>query len=156
MLFIEVLKMVNKIAKMVFNTSYTNKEYTQESIHTLGKAFTFFEKIKIGGIGSSRLVIEELSTKLQPKNMQSIGINYANIELRPKGIIIHFSNRLDRYSWIIPYYRLVIYSTRTFSIHANGHFIKFKKNKNYLDNKKFINKMIDSKIQFLNLGYYDG
>ena len=156
MLFIEVLKIVNKISKMLFNTSYTNKEYTQESIHILGKAFSFFEKIKIGGIGSSRLVIEELSTKLQPKNMQSIAINYANIELRPKGIIIHFSNRLDRYSWIIPYYRLVIYSTRTLSIHANGHFIKFKKNKNYLDNKKFIDKMIDSKIEFLNLGYYDG
>ncbi len=141
---------------MLFNTSYTNKEYTQESIHKLGKAFSFFEKIKMGGIGSSRLVIEELSTKLQPKNMQSIAINYANIELRPKGIIIHFTNRLDRYSWIIPYYRLVIYRTQTFSIHANGHFIKFKKNKNYLDNKKFIDKMIDSKIQFLNLGYYDG
>ena len=45
---------------------------------------------------------------------------------------------------------------REFSIHANGHFIKFKKNKNYLDNKKFIDKMIDSKIEFLNLGYYDG
>ncbi len=57
---------------MVFNTSYTNKEYTKESIHILGKSFSFFEKIKIGGIGSSRLVIEELSTKLQPKNMQSI------------------------------------------------------------------------------------
>lgn len=141
---------------MLFNTSYTNKEYTKESIHILGKAFSFFEKIKIGGIGSSRLMIEELSTKLQPKNMQSSAINYANIELRPKGIIIHFSNRLDRYSWIIPYYRLIIYSTQTFSIHSNGHFIKFKKNKNYLNNKKFIAKVLDLKIKFLNLGYYDG
>jgi len=147
--------MVTKIATMLFNTSYTNKEYTKESIHSLGKSFSFFEKIKIGGIGSSRLVIEELSTKLQPINMQTSAINYANIELRPKGIIIHFANRLDRYSWIIPYYRLVIYSTQTFSIHANGHFIKFKKNKNYLDNKKFMDKMKDLKIKFLNLGYYD-
>jgi len=74
---------------MLFNTSYTNEDYTKESINILGKAFSFFEKVKIGGIGSGRLVIEELSTKLQPKNMQSIAINYANIELRPKGIIIH-------------------------------------------------------------------
>ncbi len=140
---------------MFFNTSYTNKDYTKESINILGKAFSFFEKIKIGGIGSSRLVIEELSTKLQPKNRRSLTINYANIELRPKGIIIHFTNRLDRYSWRIPYYRLVTYSTQTFSIHSNGHFIKFNKNKNYLDNKKFIDKMIDSKNKFLNLGYYD-
>ncbi len=156
MVFIEVVKKVNKIKKMLFNTSYTNKEYTKESIHILGKAFSFFEKIKIGGIGSGRLVIEELSTKLQPKNRQTAAINYANIELRSKGIIIHFTNRLDRYSWIIPYYRLVIYSAKTFSIHSNGHFIKFKKNKNYLDNKKFLDKVVDLKIKFLNLGYYDG
>ncbi len=140
---------------MLFNTSYTNKEYTKESIHTLGKSFSFFKKIKMGGIGSSRLVIKEISSNLKPKNLQTIAINYANIELRPKGIIIHFTNRLDRYSWIIPYYRLVTYSTQTLSIHSSGSFIKFEKNKNYIDNKKFIGKMIDLKSNFLNLEYYD-
>lgn len=141
---------------MLFNTSYANKEYTKGSTQMVGKAFSFFEKIRMNGIGSGRLIITALSTKLEPKNQQTIGINYANIELRPKGVIIHFTNRLDRYSWVIPYYRLVIYSTETLSIHANGNFIKFKKNKNYQDNKKFINKMIDFKNNFLNLEYYDG
>ncbi len=140
---------------MLFNTTYTNKEYTKECTQVVGKAFSFFEKIKIGGIGSSRLMIEELSPKLQPKNREAIAINYANIELRPKGIIIHFTNRLDRYSWVIPYYRLVVYSTKTFSIHSNGNVMRFKKNKNYKDNKKFIHKMTDLKSIFLNLGYYD-
>ncbi len=140
---------------MLFNTSYSNKDYIKESTHIVGKAFSFFEKIKIGGIGSSRLIIEELSPKLQPKNREAIATNYANIELRPKGIIIHFTNKLDRYSWIIPYYRLVVYSTQTFSIHSNGNVIQFKKNKNYQDNKKFIHKMTDLKNNFLNLGYYD-
>lgn len=140
---------------MLFNTSYTNKDYTKESTHIVGKTYSFFEKIKIGGIGSSRLMIEELSPKLRPKNMQTVAINYANIELRPKGIIIHFTNRLDRYSWIIPYYRLVVYSTQTFSIHSNGSFMQFKKNKNYQDNNKFIHKMIDFKNNFLNLEYYN-
>ena len=101
------------------------------------------------GVGSSRIMIEELSPKLQPENMQSVAINYANIELRPKGIIVHFTNRLDRYSWIIPYYRLVIYSTQTFSIHSNGSYIQFKKNKNYQNNKKFIHKMTDFKNSHL-------
>lgn len=140
---------------MIFNTSNTNKAYLKNSIEIVGKNFSFLEKIKIGGVGSSKLVIKELSTKLLPKNAQKIDNNFANIELRPKGIIIHFTNRLDRYSWIIPYYRLVIYGTQTFSIHANGHFIRFDKNKNYLANKKFINKMMDSKNKFLDLGYYD-
>ena len=140
---------------MLFNTSHTNKAYTKKSIEIVGKAFSLLEKIKRGGVGSSRLVIKDLSTKLQPIHLQTIDDNYANIELRPKGIIIHFTNRLDRYSWIIPYYRLVVYRTKTFTIHANGHFIKFNKDKNYLANKKFINKMMDSKIEFLDLGYYD-
>ncbi len=140
---------------MLFNTTYNNKEYITESDNMLGNAFSFLEKIKIGGIGSSRLVIEELSPKLQPKNLQKIDVNYANIELRPKGVILHFTNKLDRYSWIIPYYRLATYSNNTFSIHANGNFIKFTKNKNYQNNKKFIAKMIDLKINHLELGYYD-
>jgi len=140
---------------MLFDTSYRNREYRKESNNILGKAFSILEKIKIGGIGSSRFIICELSAKLQPRNMELLAINYANIELRPKGIIVHFTNRLDRYSWIIPYYRLVTYSTQTFSIHSNGNFMKFHKNKNYTDNKKFINKMIDLKNDFLNLDYYD-
>ncbi len=140
---------------MLFNTTYINKEYTKECIDTLGKTYSFLERIKIGSIGSSRLVIKALSTNLKPKNMQTLAINYANIELRPKGIIIHFTHRLERYSWIIPYYRLVTYSTQTFSVHSNGNFIQFMKNKDYLDNKKFIGKMIDLKNDFLGLRYYD-
>jgi len=140
---------------MIFNTSYINKDYTKESTQIVGKAFSFFEKIKMRGIGSSRFMIEELSPKLQPENMQSVAINYANIELRPKGIIVHFTNRLDRYSWIIHYYRLVIYSNQTFSMHSNGNYIQFKKNKNYQNNKKFIHKMTDFKNNYLKLGYYD-
>ena len=134
---------------MIFNTSYINKDYTKESTQIVGKAFSFFEKIKMRGVGSSRFMIEELSPKLQPENMQSVAINYANIELRPKGIIVHFTNRLDRYSWIIPYYRLVIYSNQTFSMHSNGNYIQFKKNKNYQNNKKFIHKMTDFKNSHL-------
>jgi len=140
---------------MLFDTSRTNKDYTQQCTEVLGKPFSFFEKLKMGGVGSSRFIIEKISPKIQPENMQSSSINYANIELRPKGIIIHLINRLDRYSWIIPYYRFNMYSTKTFSIHSNGHFIQFKKNKNYKDNKKFITKMIDLKNDFLKLGYYD-
>ncbi len=140
---------------MLFNTSYINKDYTELSNHTLGEAFPFLQKVLMRGVGSSRLIIEELSHNLKPKNLQSSDINYANIELRPKGIIIHFTNKLDRYSWIIPYYRLVIYSTEVFSIHSKGEFIQFRKNKNYQDNKRFISKMTDLKNTFLNSDYYN-
>ncbi len=140
---------------MIFNTSYKNDKYTQESVKVLGKSFSLLKIIKTGGIGSSRLIIKELSSRLTPKNAQYTSINYANIELRPKGIIVHFANKLERYSWLIPYFSLVVYNSQTFSIHSNGNFIKFYKNKNYKNNKKFIKKMIALKSSTLNLSYYD-
>jgi hypothetical protein len=131
---------------MLFNTSYKNKDYLKESNRTLGGTYSLLTKLKMRGVGSHRLVIEELSPELTPRNMQETDVNYASIELRPKGIVIHFRNRLDRYSWIVPYYRLAIFSSLTFNIHANGKFIKFKKDKNHLENKVFIDKMMGLKI----------
>jgi hypothetical protein len=130
---------------MLFNTSYKNEDYVKESNRMLGGPYSFLTKLKMRGVGSHRLTIDELSSALSPRNMRKIDINYANIELRPKGIVIHFSNRLDRYSWIVPYYRLAIFSTLTFSIHSNGKFIQFKKDKNYQENKGFIKKMMNLK-----------
>lgn len=136
---------------MIYNTSFTNWNYEKESEEILGKPFSFFEKIKMGGIGSGRLGIAEISHHLKPKNMEITDNSYANVELRPKGIIIHFAHRLENYSWLIPHYRLVIYSTNKYTIHSNGHFIQFKKDKNYLMNKKFLQKMMDLKIEFSNI-----
>ncbi|MDO6597262.1 hypothetical protein Q4512_10085 [Oceanihabitans sp. 2_MG-2023] len=142
------------MATLFFNTSYKNEKYTKTCTETLGPSFSFLEKIKMGGVGSSRFILSEISTTLCSLETTA-SIKYSNIELRPKGIIVHFTNNLDRYSWVIPYYRLVLYSTQTFSIHANGHFIRFRKNKNYKNNIRFIAKMTALKNTFLDLRYYD-
>lgn len=126
-----------------------------ESASLVGDKFTLFQRIKQGGIGSSRLIIDKTSPKLNLSKLKFSEINYANIELRSKGIIVHYTGKLERFSWIVPYYRLVIYNAQSFSIHANGNFIQFLKNKNYTENKKFIDKMIQLKNEFLNLQYYD-
>jgi hypothetical protein len=141
---------------MIFNTTYNNEDFKIHSKELLGKPFSFFERFKMKGIGSGRFMIHELSEKLHSKQKQFSELNYGNLELRPNGILVHFTNRLERYSWCIPYYRLVVYNSSYFSIHAEGNFIKFLKNKNYVENKKFIDKMIDYKNEFLNLDYYDG
>jgi hypothetical protein len=140
---------------MVFDTTYKNEDYNEQSVLLVGKSFSFLERIKQGGIGSSRLIIESISPKLDLGKLKFAETDYGNIELRPKGIIVHYTRKLERFSWIIPYYRLVIYNSQFFSIHANGNFIQFSKNKNYIANKKFIDKMIDIKNDYLNLSYYD-
>jgi hypothetical protein len=72
-------------------------------------------------------------------------VNYANIELRPEGIIVLLNKGLNNYNWVIPFRQLVIYKTDRLSIHAQGKYICFKNNMLYKENKKFIAKMIDLK-----------
>lgn len=140
---------------MIFNTTHKNEDYDIESASLVGKPLNLVQRIKQGGIGSSRLMIHKISPKLNLSKLKFSEIDYANIELRPKGIIVHFTKKLERFSWVIPYYRLVVYNTQFFGIYGNGNFIQFLKNKNYKENKKFIDKMVQLKNNFLNLEYYD-
>ena len=136
---------------MLVNTSYNDKKVNQEIDTLVGAPFGFFERIKMSGVGSPQMRIRTASKEILSLLNKNTNRNVANIELRPKGILIYFSNRLDRYSWIVPYYRLVIFNTETFSIHSNGKFIRFMKNKNYKSNRSFMNKMMKLKNQFLDL-----
>ena len=47
----------------------------------------------------------------------------------------------------IPFYQMHIYKTSGFSIHAQGNFVRFKSNKLLKENKKFLDKLIDLKIE---------
>lgn len=138
---------------MVFKTTYHNEEFQELSNELLGKRFSLIQKIKMNGVGSGRFIIHELSEKLRPQQIQFSELNYANIELRPNGIIVHFTNRLERFAWVIPYYKLAIFSDTFFSIHADGHFIKLLKNKNFEENKRFIHKMLNHKNKVINQLY---
>ena len=140
---------------MIYNTTYHNEDYLQQSKEVVGKAFSFLERLKMGGIGSGRLMIAEISPKLKLGKLEFSEIDYGNIELRPQGIIVHYTSKLERFSWVIPFFRLNTYNAQTYSIHADGSYIKFEKNKNYKENKKFLEKMADRKIEVLGLGYYD-
>ncbi|MDC0008156.1 hypothetical protein OAE12_00430 [bacterium] len=140
---------------MVFNTTHNNEDYKLESTSLVGTKFTLLQRVKQGGIGSGRFIINKTSDKLNLGKLKFSEIDYGNIELRPKGIIVHYTKKLERFSWIIPYYRLVIYNAQSFSIHANGNFIKFLKNKNYRENKKFVDRMVQLRNDFLKLEYYD-
>ena len=74
-------------------------------------------------------------------------LNYGNIELREKGILIHINKGLKNYSWAVPYYQLHTYKTAGFSIHAQGNFVRFKSNKLLKENKNFIQKIVHFKIE---------
>ena len=133
---------------MLFNTSYTDKEITKQINNLVGKPFSFIKAIKLKGIGSKRMIIDEVSPNLHTIVNLVNDINYGSIELRPKGILIHIGKGLQRFAWVIPYYKLVIYKTNGASIHADGKFIHFRENKTFKENKQFFKKLLDQKINF--------
>lgn len=133
---------------MLFNTTYTNKEDAELINDLVGKPFRVIDALKMRGIGSKRLMIAETSPNMQKYLNTTSDINYANIELRTGGILIHINKGLQNFTWAIPYYQLVIYKTDGSSIHAQGRFVKFFRNKLFSENKKFFNKLIDLKLQY--------
>ena len=132
---------------MIYNTTHTNKEATAIFNDLLGTPYSFIKAIKMGGVGSKRMIIEEVSPGFL-KYMNTVAdINYGNIELREGGILVHINKGLQNFSWAIPSYKLHIYKTNGFSIHAEGNFVRFKNNKLLKENKKFLDKIIDLKIE---------
>jgi len=133
---------------MILNSTYHNKKHKQILNDLVGVPFSFFESVKMKGIGSKRMIITEVSPNLQPYMNQISDANYANIEMRSKGILIFINKGLKNFTWAIPYYQLVMYRTNGASIHAQGKFIHFKNNTTFKENKLFFNKMLDEKIKY--------
>ena len=132
---------------MIHNTTHFNQEAQSIFNDVLGHSYSFFKAIRIGGTGSKRMIIDEVSPNFK-KYMNSVSdINYGNIEIREKGILIHINKGLKNFSWPIPFYQLHIYKTNGISFHAHGHFIHFKNNKLLKENKKFIDKIMNLKIE---------
>ena len=132
---------------MIFNTTLNNKDATATMNDLLGKSYSFLKAIKMGGVGSKRMIIDAVSPGFLKVINAVSDVNYGNIELREKGIIVHINKGLKNYSWAIPYYQLHTYKTEGFSIHAQGNFVRFKSNKLLKENKQFIDKIINCKIE---------
>lgn len=134
---------------MIYDTSLKNKEIIRKINLELGKAYSFFKSIQMGGTGSSRMLIEQCSADMKKFVSKFQGANYASIELRPKGIIVHFKkNNTTHHSWVIPYYRLVIYNTDHFTIYEGGSFVRFNRSTFHLNNSSFIGKLLDLKAKY--------
>ena len=127
---------------MIYNRTYLNKDEEKVIDNLIGSSFGFLKILKLRGVGSSRFIIYSVSKNLFQTLNQVSDVNYCNIELRPLGILVNITQQLNLFSLVIPYYKLVIFNSNTFSIHSDGSYIKILKDKNYLNNKDFISKMM--------------
>lgn len=133
---------------MLLNTTYSSKENKELIDNLVGKPYSFLQILKMKGVGSKRMIIDEVSPNMASVLNAVDDINYGNIELRPNGIIIHITKGLQNFSWIIPIYQLVIYKVNGSSIHSNGKFVHFRDNKSFRENKKFFAKLLFKKLTY--------
>ena len=114
----------------------------------MGKPYSLIQAIKRRGVGSKRMIVDKVSPNLNSILNTVSDLNYANIEMRKNGILIHITKGLKNFTWAIPFYHLVLYKTDGMSIHAQGKFIHFKKSKTFYENKKFLSSLLNEKVLF--------
>ena len=130
---------------MILNTTHIDKEKRTVINKLVGNSFSLW-----GGLfknkGSHRMIISSFSENFNKFFKTYNNLLYSNIEIRKKGVMIRISINYKTISWLIPYYKLTIYNSDVFSIHSNGNFIKFRKDKYYQINKQFIRSLIKEKV----------
>ncbi len=133
---------------MIINTTHYKRDHKQIIADLVGSEFSLVQKLKMKGVGSKRMIIDDVSPNMKAMMNSVSDLNYGNIELRPKGILIHINQGLKNFTWVIPYYQLVIYKTNGSSIHAQGKYVHFRDNKTFKENKTFFDKLLDEKVKY--------
>ena len=133
---------------MIVDTTYSDKTVNQLINDLVGKPYSLYEIFKMRGTGSKRMIIDEASPNFSSYPNTNSDPTYANLELRPNGVLIRINKGLRNFTWVIPFYQLVIYKTNGSSIHAQGKFIHFKNNITFKENKSFFKKLLDRKVEF--------
>lgn len=136
---------------MLLNVSYHNKETIKKIDAKVGKPFTLWERWKMRGIGSPRLVLKSMSIQISNLMELDSNRNVCNIEMRPDGIIIGFRSRLEVYALVIPYYKLVLFKGKSdeYTIHKNDYFFKIEARKKDTAVHRFMKKVMEAKARAL-------
>lgn len=132
---------------MIIDVSRLDNKTKKEITDIVGTKYTFLERIKLKGIGSGRQIIIEASPEINHIIKKTLEINYTNIEIRKKGLIVGLKSYGRTYYWLIPFYQFSIFKSSNYvSIYAGNNKIKLAVNPNLME---FIKKVqsLRSKIQ---------
>lgn len=127
----------------VFDTTHNERKIVAAINNYLGQPIPFLQRFKHGGIGSRRMVIEELSPELSPYVNARHYLTYSNIELRPKGIMIHIHKTLDNFAWCLRFEEIELLITGdAVRLEAEHQFMVFRDG--YTLNQKFFDRLEES------------
>jgi len=117
-------------------------QQTKDINDLIGKPYSLFERISLGGTGSPRMIISEASSEIAELLNRNVDTNYANIALRRNGIVFGFQVQQKAWGWIIPYRKLTLFkSAGSLRIHADGLKISLVPSFGELIDQAFIRKL---------------
>lgn len=139
---------------MIYNVSYNDKRIRREIDATVGQPFSWVERIKMKGNGSPRLLIIRASLEITDLLKLDNNLNYGNIEIRSKGIIIGFRSLLESYAFPIPFYKLTVFKgdAYTYTFYNDTEFVQIKIASPEGSIQKFVKKLLTLKNKNTNLG----
>ena len=134
---------------MVFNITYHSHKTDHQIAQLVGKPYSVLDRLKMGGVGSPRMIINMASEDIAELFGDSPGFKFCNIELRNNGIIVGFQSNMRIFAWAIPYYKLTIYHNKgLISIYSGESHLKIKPFFNKDIDLKFVAKLLELKARY--------
>ena len=135
---------------MIHDLTYSNRQANIEINKAIGKPFGFFSKERWRGIGSQRYVIKLAEGKLADIFEGNYSQNFANIELRPNGILLRIRYRLEVYGVTFPFGQLSIFKTDPtyFTLFAGSEKVRLEHYQGWTFDQKFLNKILAAKATY--------
>lgn len=131
---------------MILNITYPTPKDKRSMAQIVGPAYSFLERIKMGGIGTSKLVIIEATDEIHSLLTVTGDTTYCHLECRKLGLVIGFQTTMKIYVWLIPYRQLsVYYNSGQMTIYGPKNSIKVKAPFNGTIDKKFVRKILTLK-----------
>lgn len=135
---------------MIFNLSYHKKEINQALEERVGKSFSFVERFKMKGVGSQRFIVTEADAETASYINQDTKLNFSNIELREKGILVWFRVKLHVYALVLPYYMVSVYkSDNSLRLYGGKWFVNLVPAYHSKMDNKFIRKLLLKKSEII-------
>lgn len=127
---------------MLRNLSYNDPKINREVNQAVGKAYSFLASWRMGGTGSQKFIITEASEEIWQLLERENTTNYANIELRPEGVIVRFKSYLESFGLIVPFREMELEVTETeLRICRKAYFIKMKTLKDDVVDLNFLKRL---------------
>lgn len=135
---------------MLVNITYSSKKKQAEITGYVGPPFSLIERIRMKGVGTSKMQIVEASDNIVALLQDRRNTHYSYLELRPKGLMVGFQSRLQNFVFLIPFWQLnIYYNGGVLSIYSNDSFFKLKPPFNGVVDKRYLKKVLNLKSKYL-------